>query len=104
MWKRGEPIGDGCARIRSGSVRSSDVVAPPAPADARIALIFVLVACTQAVLDGSDDPARAAVPDQIRIDGHGWGHGRGMGQFGAYGYAVDHGWSGTMIATSTAGP
>ena len=58
---------------------------------ARIALIFVLVACTQAVLDGPEASAGAAVPDQIRIDGHGWGHGRGMGQFGAYGYAVDHG-------------
>jgi len=24
--------------------------------------------------------------------GRGYGHGRGMGQYGAYGYAVDHGW------------
>ena len=50
---------------------------------ARVALAFVLVACTQAVLAGSGAPAGAAVPAQIRVDGHGWGHGRGMGQFGA---------------------
>lgn len=29
--------------------------------------------------------------------GRGYGHGRGMGQWGAFGYAVDHGWSGTQI-------
>ena len=57
----------------------------------------MLVACTQAVLAGSGGPAGAAVPAQIRVDGHGWGHGRGMGQFGAYGYAVEHGWTGRMI-------
>ena len=30
------------------------------------------------------------------ITGHGWGHGIGMGQWGAYGYAL-HGWSYTQI-------
>src|SRR4051795_5311045 len=25
------------------------------------------------------------------IDGHGWGHGVGMSQYGAYGYALDEG-------------
>jgi len=64
---------------------------------ARVALAFVLVACTQAVLAGSGGPAGAAVPAQIPVDGHGWGHGRGMGQFGAYGYAVEEGWTGRMI-------
>ena len=28
----------------------------------------------------------------VDIVGHGWGHGRGLGQWGAYGYAVDFGW------------
>lgn len=37
------------------------------------------------------------VPDQATFRGHGWGHGRGMSQWGALGYAVDHGWSGTRI-------
>ncbi len=31
------------------------------------------------------------------LTGHGNGHGRGMGQYGAYGYAVDQGWSYTQI-------
>jgi len=29
----------------------------------------------------------------VTLTGHGYGHGRGMGQYGALGYAVDHGWS-----------
>ena len=35
----------------------------------------------------------AAVSGDVTFSGHGWGHGRGMGQYGALGYAVDHGWS-----------
>ena len=29
----------------------------------------------------------------VTFTGHGWGHGRGMGQYGALGYAVDHSWT-----------
>ncbi len=36
-------------------------------------------------------------PSSLVLDGRGWGHGRGMSQWGAYGYAVDDGWSGTRI-------
>ena len=36
-------------------------------------------------------------PDTVSFVGHGWGHGRGLSQFGAYGYAVDHGWTGSQI-------
>lgn len=36
-------------------------------------------------------------PDVVTFTGHGWGHGRGMGQYGALGYALDHGWSATQI-------
>src|SRR5665648_49127 len=35
----------------------------------------------------------ATTTDEYTFTGHGWGHGRGMGQYGALGYAVDHGWS-----------
>ncbi len=38
-----------------------------------------------------------APPQSITFRGHGWGHGRGMGQWGAYGYAVDQGWSWSRI-------
>jgi SpoIID/LytB domain protein len=37
------------------------------------------------------------LPASITLSGHGWGHGRGMGQFGALGYAVDQGWSSARI-------
>ncbi len=36
-------------------------------------------------------------PGQVTFTGHGWGHGRGMGQYGALGYAIDHGWSTDQI-------
>lgn len=44
----------------------------------------------------------AAVPGQqsgttISLVGHGYGHGIGLGQWGAYGYAVDQGWTWQMI-------
>lgn len=42
-------------------------------------------------------PLTACTPEQVTLRGHGWGHGRGMGQWGALGYAVDHRWSGTQI-------
>ncbi len=33
----------------------------------------------------------APAPADVRIDGRGWGHGIGMSQYGAYGYAlVEH--------------
>lgn len=36
--------------------------------------------------------APASLTDEYTFVGHGWGHGRGMGQYGSLGYAVDHGW------------
>jgi peptidoglycan hydrolase-like amidase len=33
----------------------------------------------------------------FELQGHGWGHGRGMSQHGALGYAVDHGWTDAQI-------
>jgi SpoIID/LytB domain protein len=51
--------------------------------------------------------AHAAVPTRdavitdyatsITVKGHGFGHGDGMSQWGAYGYAVDHAWTWTQI-------
>lgn len=41
----------------------------------------------------------AAPGDEVTFTGHGWGHGRGMGQYGALGYAVDHGWGYQQILT-----
>ncbi|PID53882.1 MAG: hypothetical protein CSA58_02360 [Micrococcales bacterium] len=39
----------------------------------------------------------AATPGKVTFSGRGWGHGRGMGQYGALGYAVDHGWDAPRI-------
>ncbi|QZN84802.1 DUF4214 domain-containing protein [Cellulomonas sp. C5510] len=47
---------------------------------------------TVAALPVTAAPAVAA-DATLTFTGHGYGHGRGMGQYGAYGYAVDHGWS-----------
>jgi len=40
--------------------------------------------------------AQAAAGD-VTFVGHGWGHGRGMGQYGALGYALNSGWSSAQI-------
>jgi SpoIID/LytB domain protein len=50
------------------------------------------------VLSASVDVVRPALAGayptpNVEIDGHGFGHGRGMGQWGALGYALDAGWS-----------
>lgn len=37
-------------------------------------------------------PAQAA-GDDVTIVGHGWGHGRGLSQYGALGYVVNYGWT-----------
>lgn len=74
----------------------------PAVAAALAALVVPLVAMPAA--GAQEQPVRAAgtaavaaaplataVDSTITFTGHGWGHGRGMGQYGALGYAVDHG-------------
>ncbi|MFK8023697.1 MAG: SpoIID/LytB domain-containing protein [Ilumatobacter sp.] len=65
-------------------------------------LLLALVAALGAtVLPGLVSPARVeAAPDDIIaivIEGTGHGHGRGLSQWGAYGYAVDHGWDWRQI-------
>lgn len=53
-----------------------------------------------AVAPVSSSPTVQAAPDTVValvIHGTGNGHGRGMSQWGAYGYAVDHGWDWTQI-------
>lgn len=42
-------------------------------------------------------PSAAAGPTSITLNGHGFGHGRGLGQYGAKGYAEDKGWSAARI-------
>src|SRR5687768_10800989 len=51
---------------------------------------LVVAALVAGVLVGgpTTGPARAYPESVVRLSGHGWGHGRGMGQFGAQGYAL----------------
>jgi SpoIID/LytB domain protein len=37
-------------------------------------------------------PATAAIQGSVTFSGQGYGHGRGLSQWGSLGYAVDHGW------------
>lgn len=50
-------------------------------------------------VDATAGPAGAAGGSgtSVVITGRGWGHGRGMGQYGALGYARDSGWTSTQI-------
>lgn len=54
-----------------------------------------LTAATPAA--GATPVAAATAPATLAISGHGFGHGRGMGQYGAYGYARQQGWSWQQI-------
>ncbi|WP_158372243.1 DUF4214 domain-containing protein [Cellulosimicrobium cellulans] len=67
-----------------------------ARAVARLAAL-ALVAAVALVAGAPAERAEAAPGDTLTVSGHGWGHGRGMGQYGALGYAVDHGWSAAQI-------
>ncbi|MCR6491769.1 hypothetical protein [Cellulomonas sp. P24] len=59
-----------------------------------LAATLLLVTSVGVVLPSA--PAQAA-GDSVTFLGHGWGHGRGMGQYGALGYAVDQGWTSAQI-------
>ncbi len=65
----------------------------PAPR-ARAVLLAAVTAAASLVTAVAGAPPAAAYPTpNVEIDGHGFGHGRGMGQYGALGYALDHGWN-----------
>jgi SpoIID/LytB domain protein len=59
----------------------------------RIAQIAILALVAIVV----PQPAAQAAAGDMTFVGHGWGHGRGMGQYGALGYAVNFGWSSAQI-------
>lgn len=46
---------------------------------------------------GESGGTATAAATTIAVSGHGWGHGRGMGQYGAYGYTSMDGWTSAQI-------
>lgn len=60
------------------------------------ALLAVVAAGAGGVQLSQGDDARADT-SQLTLTGHGFGHGRGLSQWGSYGYAVDKGWSSARI-------
>ena len=77
-WKR--PV-----RRRPGALR----LVAHALAASLLASVLIVVAPGSAV-------AHHTYP-KVEISGGGWGHGRGMGQYGALGYARDYGWTSRQI-------
>jgi SpoIID/LytB domain protein len=58
-------------------------------------LLVLLVAGSAVVIPASS--AEALAPETIIVEGRGWGHGRGLQQWGALGYAVNYGWKHEQI-------
>lgn len=57
---------------------------------------LVLAAGLLLGIGGTASPAQAA-PGDVVLTGHGFGHGRGLSQWGAYGYATRFGWNHLQI-------
>ncbi|MEM9561206.1 MAG: DUF4214 domain-containing protein [Actinomycetota bacterium] len=86
----------------SATTLASDVVggvAPPGRSSRLRFRLLTVVALVAAALVPVIGPsvANAQSGPTVVIDGRGWGHGRGMGQYGALGYAKDSGWTATQI-------
>ncbi|HEX4904076.1 MAG TPA: SpoIID/LytB domain-containing protein [Acidimicrobiales bacterium] len=59
--------------------------------------VFALI-CALVALPVIGAPSAHAYPSShIEFEGHGWGHGRGLGQYGSLGYAVDEDWPYSQI-------
>jgi SpoIID/LytB domain protein len=71
--------------------------------------LAMLAGVLVAVPTATAEAATASGSTGLVINGRGWGHGRGMGQYGALGYARDYGWTSAQILDhyyrgTTAGP
>ncbi len=71
---------------------------PPLRTTKRTRLVGALVALVAGAAVGiapvgpGTPGARAYLGDSVTFEGHGFGHGRGLGQYGSLGYALDFGW------------
>jgi len=64
---------------------------------ASLAMLSGLVVAAPEPSAAQDVPTAGPFGTNVLIDGHGYGHGIGLSQYGAYGYAVDHGKDHTWI-------
>ncbi len=79
-----------------GARRRTSALTPVlVPLVALLLLATMIVAIPVAIFPGSAG-AHEGRPTVV-IDGRGWGHGRGMSQYGALGYAINFGWSSAQI-------
>jgi SpoIID/LytB domain protein len=69
-----------------------------ARAGVSVVLLSAVASSASAVPTPPDRSAITGVyPDSVTITGHGFGHGDGLSQWGAYGYAVERGWDWAQI-------
>lgn len=72
---------------------------PPAVPDSTTAPTATAPQVTTGPSAGTAAPTPPAAPTIrfLQVTGRGFGHGRGLGQWGSYGYAVDQGWPAARI-------
>ena len=87
-------------RHRHGRLRAKREPGTLVPARRRRSLLVLttmLAGLTGVISLHAVTPASAALQGDVQIGGHGYGHGRGLSQYGAMGYAVDYGWTWQQI-------
>jgi SpoIID/LytB domain protein len=62
-----------------------------------VAFAVIALGIAGSVVSSTASAPSAAADTVVTLAGHGWGHGRGMGQWGAQGYAKDLGWNAGQI-------
>jgi len=108
-------------KARAGAPRTSATVTPVgrlALLMGALSLLFLGAAASSLLAAGPSPPVTTTAatssvttittPAAVAVTGHGWGHGLGMSQWGAYGYAK-HGWTydrilGHYYSGTTLGP
>ncbi|MEA3076265.1 MAG: hypothetical protein QOF60_1173 [Actinomycetota bacterium] len=58
----------------------------------RLRIPVAVIVLAVGLLAGVPSPPASALGSTIDLVGHGWGHGRGLGQYGSLGYALNQGW------------
>ena len=83
--------------VKNGSARA-DALMMSSPFRAPRALLAAVVAVASVAVAPADAPVATALSSGVvTFDGAGNGHGYGLSQWGAYGYAVEQGWTAARI-------